>query len=98
VNACCADLGFVEAGSRVSVDISAPARVRLMEPEELVIEQFGGPTLCTGGFFGAGRVTLRVPEDGHWLHVVDIAGRPARVGVSNVRIQRRRRLRSVLRL
>jgi hypothetical protein len=35
-NACRADLGFLEAGSRATVEISGYANVRLIEPEAMV--------------------------------------------------------------
>jgi hypothetical protein len=98
MNACYADLGFVEAGSRVVAEISGPARVRLMEPEELLLQQLGGPTLCVGGIFSAGRVSLEVPEDGHWLHVIDVVNLSSSVTVSRASVQRRRRFRAVRRL
>jgi RNA polymerase-interacting CarD/CdnL/TRCF family regulator len=63
-----------------------------MEPEEMLIQQLGGPTWCPGGTFGAGRVTLTVPEDGHWYYVVDVAETRTHVQVSTVRIQRLRPL------
>jgi hypothetical protein len=91
VNALRADLGYLEAGTRVSVDISGPANVRLMLPECLVLRQFGYAYVFHGGAYTAGRVTLKVPEDDHWLHVVDLEGLTGRVVVSPVRVQRPRR-------
>lgn len=63
-----------------------------MQLEEILIQQLGGPTLCPGGTFGAGRVILTVPEDGHWCYVVDVAETRTHVQVSTVRIQRLRPL------
>ena len=87
-NACRADLGFCRAGTRVEVKISGPATVRLMEPDDLMIQQLGGPTLCPGGTFSAGRVVLEVPEDGHWLHVVDVDGLGGPITVWDARVLR----------
>jgi len=89
-NACRADLGFLEAGNRVTVDISGYANVRLMEPEAVVLMQFGYGYVFYGGRFGPGTVTLEVPEDGYWWHVVDVLGLGAGVSVSGVEIERRR--------
>ena len=96
MNARSVDLGYRRAGARVSVEISAPARVRLMAPEELLIQRLGGPTLCVGGTFRGGHVTLTIPEDGHWLHVVDVEDIiGAAVRVSKVQIHRRQRRQGV---
>ncbi len=88
MNARRADLGFRRAGNRVEVEISGPATVRLMEPEDLMVEQLGGPTLCPGGTYSAGRVVLEVPEDAHWLHVVDVVGLGGPVSISAARVVR----------
>lgn len=65
------DLGLLEAGSTVSVDISGMANVRLIESDWLLIAQFGWEYIYYGGLYGPGTVTIRVPEDGHWCLVID---------------------------
>jgi hypothetical protein len=87
-NACRADLGFLEAGSRVTVEISGPARVRLLEPESMIFAQFGEAFVFYGGFYGPGRVTLTVPEDGYWWHLVDVEGLSGPATVSELSIER----------
>lgn len=84
------NLGFLEAGSRVAVDISGAARVRLMEPEAMVLLQAGLPSLSPGGVYGPGTVTLTVPEDGYWWHLVGIEGMTGAVTLSRVRTRRLR--------
>jgi hypothetical protein len=88
-NACRADLGFLEAGSRVTVEISGCANVRLMEPEAMVFMQFGYGYVFYGGLYGPGTVTLEVPDDGYWWHVVDVVGLNGPVSVSSLGIERR---------
>lgn len=86
-----ADLGFLEAGTRVSVDLSGPANVRLMVAECAVLMRFGSPYGYYGGLYAGGTVSLTVPEHDHWIHVVDLAGLPNGVSISGVRIKRPRR-------
>lgn len=91
-NACRADLGFLEAGSRVSVEISGYANVRLIEPEAMVLMQFGYGYLFYGGLSRPGTVTLEVPDDGYWWHLVDVVGLTGTVSVSSLSVERRRLL------
>jgi hypothetical protein len=91
-NACRADLGFLEAGSRVTVEISGFANVRIMEPEAFVLMGFGYGYVFYGGLYGPGMVTLEVPEDGYWWHVVDVVGLGGPVSVSRADVERRRLL------
>lgn len=87
-NARRADLGFLEAGSRVSVEISGPARVRLLESEAMIFLEFNEAFVYYGGVYGPGCVTLTVPEDGCWWHLVDVEGLAGPVTVSDVSIER----------
>lgn len=91
-NACRADLGFIEAGSRVTVEISGFANVRLLEPEHMILAQFGMPYVFYGGLYGPGTVTLEVPESGYWWHMVDVVGLNGPVSVSSTNVERRRLL------
>jgi hypothetical protein len=91
VNAGYADLGYLEAGTLVSVDISDMANVRLLQPEWMVLWQLGYGCIYWGGLYGGGTVTIPVPEDGCWVHVVDLEGLVGRVECSRVRIARPRR-------
>lgn len=84
-----ADLGYLEARTRVSVELSGCARVRLLEAEAMAFLQFGLPFVYYGGVYGPGTVTLAVPESGYWWHVVDVEGLGS-ASVSSVRIQRRK--------
>jgi hypothetical protein len=86
-----ADLGYLEQGTRLSVDISGPANVRLMIPKCAILRQFGFGYVFYGGIYGLGTVTLTVPEDDHWLHVVDFEGLYGRVSASPVRVEHPRR-------
>jgi hypothetical protein len=96
MDAAYADLGHLSEGTRLSVDITAPACVRLMMPECMVLRQFGFPFVYHGGLYSAGTVTLVVPEDGHWVHMVDLDGLRHPVSVSPVRIERPTRRRRFL--
>jgi hypothetical protein len=97
MNAGYADLGYLEEGTRVMVDISGPANVRLITPECAVLRQFVYGYVSYGGAYPAGTITLTVPESDHWLHVVDLEGFYGRVSVSPVRVEHpRRRVRSLL--
>ena len=89
VDAIRADLGILEAGSKVSVDISGPANVRLMVAECAVLRQFGYGYLYYGGLYGSGTVTLPVPETDHWVLDVDLERLLTRVSISPIRIARR---------
>lgn len=90
MEACRSDLGFLEAGDRVTVEISGPARVRLMEPESMLFAQFGFAHLSYGGYYSAGSVAFEVGEPGCWWLVVDVADLAgAMVRVSTPEIQRR---------
>lgn len=85
-----ADLDFVRAGSRVSLEISSWANVRLLEPEAMIFAQFGLPYLYVGGLYRPGRVTLRVPESGYWWLMIDLQGVGGSVSVSPANVERRR--------
>ena len=86
-----AELGFLETGTHVSVDLSRPANVRLMIPECAVLMRFGYGYVFYGGLSAGGTVTLTVPEDDCWVHLVDLAGLSGSVSMSAVRIQRPQR-------
>jgi hypothetical protein len=88
-----AELGFLPQGSRVSIELSAPANVRLMVAECAVLNQFGYGYAFHGGLYPRGTVTITVPDDDHWVLVVDLEGLSRAVTVSPVSIKRARRRR-----
>lgn len=93
-----ANLGSIVADSRVHIEITDFANVRLLEPECVVLRQFGYPYVYRGGLFSPGEVVLRVPDDGEWWLVVDREGlAPGTTLASAATIVRRPRRPSLIR-
>lgn len=93
VSALLADLGPLDEHSRVSVEISAWANVRLMVAECAVLKQFGYGYVFYGGLYRPGRVTLAVPYTEHWVLVVDLEGLVGTVTASPIHVEPPRRRR-----
>lgn len=68
------DLGWLPTRTRIEVDLSAAANVRLMDAESAAFHQLGMPYVSFGGLKTRSPVVFDVPDDDHWVVVVDLAG------------------------
>ena len=82
------DLGWCAAGTRVEVRLSGPANVRLIDEASYVLRQFGYAHVYYGRLATSSPVVLEVPDDDHWLVIVDLEGLVGRVEVEGVRTLR----------
>ena len=76
------DLGKLSGGEIVEVSLTDAAYVRLMDSTNFRYYRSGQRHKSYGGHFTSSPVRLEIPNSGHWLVAVDLAGYAGEVGSS----------------
>lgn len=79
------DLGQLNRGEIVEVTLTSAAYVRLMDSVNFRKYRYGQRHKSYGGHYKSSLVRLEIPNPGHWLVAVDLAGYAGEVG-SSIRI------------
>ena len=73
------NLGNLDTGSEVIVDVGNAANVRLMDQSNYASYCAGRDHRAAGGYYTRSRVVLGVPHSGHWHVAVDLGGNAGQV-------------------
>jgi len=73
------DLGHVNRGDLVVVELGYAANVRLLDNTNYQQYRSGRQHNCYGGFYKHSPAKIAVPRSGHWHVAVDLGGNPGNV-------------------
>jgi hypothetical protein len=69
------DLGYLNGGEVVEINLDHAANVRLMDAGNFHSYRQGGQHRYLGGEARRSPIRLRVPQPGHWHVAIDLGGR-----------------------